>query len=190
VTRSAPGPPAGRPSLDEAAIVDAALEILRRGGVPALSMRSLTERLGVAVGATYRHVRGKEDLLEACARRIYDRVAEQRRPPGADPLEWLRELMIGLMEAMGEYPGMAPWIVRSGRLDTTRLAPVVSEALAEGGVPDEHRRTTMHVLFFFIQGALLADYRRVMVSVGVSDYAGQLRQDIDHILAPRVPGPR
>jgi hypothetical protein len=85
---------------------------------------------------------------------------------------------------------MAPWVVQRGQLDTTRLAPLVSEALGAGGMTEDDRRRTMHVLFFFIQGALLADYRRVMESVGVSDYAAELRQDIDHILAPRVPTTR
>jgi AcrR family transcriptional regulator len=184
-TRQAPRAAAERPALDEASIVDAALELLRRGGVQGLSMRSLTERLGVAVGATYRHVRGKDELLEACARRLYDQVADQRRPADADPLEWLRNVIIGLIEVMGNYPGMAPWVVQRGQWDTTRLAPIVSEALAASGMAEDDRRRTMHVLFFFIQGVLLADYRRVMLSVGVADYAEQLRQDIDYLLAPR-----
>lgn len=167
--------------------MDAALDIVRAGGVQELSMRTLTQRLGVAVGATYRHVAGKEELLEACARRIYEQVVDGPRPADADPMVWVRDLIIRLIDVLGDYPGLAPWVVQHGRLDATRLTPAVMEALTASGLgPDETRRT-MHVLFFFIQGALLTDYRKIMLSVGVTDYADQLRLDIDHILAPRAP---
>jgi AcrR family transcriptional regulator len=170
--------------LDETYIVDVALDLLREEGVAKFSMRHLTNRLGVAVGATYRHVPGKQELLTLCLARIY---AEVDRPRGEDedPRAWVSELIVRLFEVMAGYPGMAAWSAQNGRLDASNLTPAVVSALETSGVgPDEARRT-MHVLYFFVAGALSVDYRGVMSRVGVEDYAANLRNDINHILSPR-----
>jgi AcrR family transcriptional regulator len=175
--------PRARP-LDETYIVDVAMDLLREEGVATFSMRHLTTRLGVAVGATYRHVPGKQELLTLCLSRIY---AEVDRPRGEDedPRAWVRDLVVRLLEVMAQYPGMAAWSAQSGRLDSSNLTPAVVQALEVSGVgPDEARRT-MHVLYFFVAGALSVDYKGVMERVGVADYAENLRRDVDHILSPR-----
>lgn len=170
--------------LDEAHIVDVALELLREGGVARFSMRQLTTRLGVAVGATYRHVPGKQDLLSLCLARIY---AEVQRPRGEDedPRVWVRDVIVRMFEVMSAYPGMAAWTAQNGRLDATNLTPAVVQALEGSGMSSDEARRTMHVLYFFVAGALSVDYRGVLERVGVEDYAQHLRQDIDHILSPR-----
>lgn len=66
-------PPAGRvrrrhldrPHLDRGTIVRGALEILDEGGLESLSMRSLGRHLGYEAMALYRHVDGREGILEA-----------------------------------------------------------------------------------------------------------------------------
>src|SRR5579859_7503264 len=62
------------PGLDKDAIVAAALEIITERGVAGLSMRLLSQRLGVALGATYRHVPNKDELLRLVAADLYARV--------------------------------------------------------------------------------------------------------------------
>jgi TetR/AcrR family tetracycline transcriptional repressor len=52
-----------RQTLDQAQIVQAALELLDRVGFDELTMRRLAARLGVKAAALYRHVRSKEELL-------------------------------------------------------------------------------------------------------------------------------
>ncbi|MCU1690975.1 MAG: hypothetical protein JWM64_66 [Frankiales bacterium] len=176
--------PKARP-LDETYIVDVAMELLREEGVDKFSMRHLTTRLGVAVGATYRHVPGKQELLDLCLRRIY---AEVDRPRGEDedPRVWVRDLIVRLLEVMAEYPGMAAWSAQNSRLDASNLTPAVVEALETSGVSPDEAARTMHVLYFFVAGALAVDYKGVMARVGVADYAENLRRDIDHILTPRA----
>lgn len=168
-------------ALDKAYIVDTALELLRERGVDAFSMRHLTSRLGVAVGATYRHVANKGDILNACVQRIYEQV-ERPRSQGEDPLTWVRDALVRLVEVMGEYPGLAAWTAQNGRRDASRLNVPVSEALLEGGLDAATARRTMDVLFFFVTGALTVDYRLVMAAAGVEDYTDKLRGDIEHIL--------
>src|ERR1700722_3475006 len=62
------------PGLDKQSIVSAALDIIAERGVAGLSMRLLSQRLGVSLGATYRHVPNKDDLLRLVAANLYARV--------------------------------------------------------------------------------------------------------------------
>lgn len=66
---SAPQPPAarGKPGLTRAAVVARALEIGTAEGLEAVSLRRLAQELGVTPMALYRHVRDKQDLINAMA---------------------------------------------------------------------------------------------------------------------------
>ncbi len=55
----------GRPALTRAAIVARALEIGTAEGLEAVSLRRLAQELGVTPMALYRHVRDKQDLINA-----------------------------------------------------------------------------------------------------------------------------
>lgn len=58
-------PGSGRPRLDRSRIVGAAVSFIDEHGLPSLTMRRLGDQLGVEAMALYRHVPGKEDLLDA-----------------------------------------------------------------------------------------------------------------------------
>ena len=55
----------GRPGLTRAAVVARALEIGTAEGLEAVSLRRLAQELGVTPMALYRHVRDKQDLINA-----------------------------------------------------------------------------------------------------------------------------
>ena len=61
--------PKRRP-LDQAQVVRAALALLDEVGLEALTMRRLSERLGVKAASLYRHVRNKDELLQLLADEI------------------------------------------------------------------------------------------------------------------------
>src|SRR2546422_302635 len=63
-----PGPP--RPRVTARVIVAAAIEIVDRDGVEALTIRRVAEACGLSPMGVYRHVRDKDDLLD----RIVDTV--------------------------------------------------------------------------------------------------------------------
>lgn len=67
---------AGNRSLDRETIVQEALRAIDRDGAQSLSMRSLAHHLGVVPMALYRHVSGREDLLEAVVALLLDGVQE------------------------------------------------------------------------------------------------------------------
>ncbi len=56
-------------------IVEAALRLLARRGRGALSMRAVADALGTAPMSLYRHVRSKDDLLQAVVGTVLDRLA-------------------------------------------------------------------------------------------------------------------
>ena len=55
-------------------IVAAALALTRAEGLDALTMRRLADELGVTPMAAYRHVSGKDDLLQALTERVWEEV--------------------------------------------------------------------------------------------------------------------
>ncbi len=63
-----------RRSLDQAQVVRAALALLDDVGLDALTMRRLSERLGVKAASLYRHVRNKDELLQLLADEINGQI--------------------------------------------------------------------------------------------------------------------
>jgi AcrR family transcriptional regulator len=59
------------------ALVEAALDILSRGDIENLSLRSLAKMTGVTQAAPYSHFRDKDDLLAAVAETGFQRLALQ-----------------------------------------------------------------------------------------------------------------
>lgn len=60
--------------LTRATIVAAAVEYVDEHGLPALTMRSLGQRLGVEAMSLYHHVNGREDLLDAMVEQLVSEV--------------------------------------------------------------------------------------------------------------------
>ena len=55
-------------------IIEAAMKRLAKGGLESLTMQSLADELGFAVGAVYRYFPGKDGIIVAVQRRIIDTV--------------------------------------------------------------------------------------------------------------------
>ena len=104
--RSAPGADlreaGGRGRLTRDRVLDAALAIADREGLPALTMRRLAAELGVAPMAVYMHVRSKEELLDGVADRIADQL-EVPAEPGGDWAAQLREVARSMRKALAAH---------------------------------------------------------------------------------------
>jgi AcrR family transcriptional regulator len=62
-------------TLSRATVVEAAIALADEEGLDSVSLRKLGERLGVTAMAPYRHVRDKDDLLDAMAEELYGTLA-------------------------------------------------------------------------------------------------------------------
>lgn len=82
-TRKSPGRPAhstsGSTGLSRDQVVSAALDVLRRDGLPALTTREVATRLNVMSPALYWHVRNKDELLQLVADAICAEMVLPRR---------------------------------------------------------------------------------------------------------------
>ena len=83
--RRAPRPRA----LTRDGIVDAALAIVDREGLDAMTMRTVAHALGTGAASLYAHVRSKEELLELVVERV---IGEVRLPGDPDPARWREQV--------------------------------------------------------------------------------------------------
>ncbi len=145
-----------RRTLTRERVVEAALELVSREGVTALTMRRLGHELGVEGMALYTHVRDKADLLDAIAERIlqeldldFRRSAPWQERVRAGALAWA-----GLQE---RYPNAFPLVYRSTlRADAVlRLTEELLDALRSAGFDEEGAALAYETVVVLVDGALL-----------------------------------
>jgi AcrR family transcriptional regulator len=141
----------GTTGLSDREIARVARELIAAVGVEGLTMRSLATELGVALGATYHHVATKHDLLLLVGRDIY---AEITPPPQDGPWdEQIKALMLNMAAIIGQYPGMAAFLMVSiNELTPTELNDAVREILRDAGFSERGNAAVMSALFFFVTG--------------------------------------
>ena len=127
-------------------VLRAAIELADRGGVEALSMRKLGQELGVDAMALYRHVRGKDDLLDGVVDVV---VGEIDRPIAGD--DWkasLRELTMAARGVMLRHPWALQVLKDRGTSGPATLDHIeaVLATLLDGGFSVEVAHHALHVL--------------------------------------------
>jgi AcrR family transcriptional regulator len=78
-------------SVSAESILDAAAHLIERDGVEAFTMRSLADRLGVAVTSIYWHVGGKDALFDRLVERLLGELANLPAD-GSAPVERIASL--------------------------------------------------------------------------------------------------
>ena len=95
-----------RTRLTRAAVVDRALALADASGLDTLTIRKLTTELGVTPMALYWHFRGKDELLEGLAERVWSEIDISVDPalPWPDQLRALLTSLIGVLRAHPAAP--------------------------------------------------------------------------------------
>lgn len=96
------------PKLTTELIVDTAINVADRDGLPALSMRRIADELGVGAMSLYRHIADKDALLEAMAEEIGRRFPYPVDDPG--PWSW-RERVAIAVDVDWQLYRRHPWVV-------------------------------------------------------------------------------
>jgi AcrR family transcriptional regulator len=135
-----------RTPLNRERVLRAAIDLADRGGIDALSMRKLGQELGVDAMALYRHVRGKDDLLDGVRDSIVGQI--ERPPPGEDWKATLRELSMAARRVMLRHPWARQVLEERGTSGPAALAHIeaVLGALHDGGFSVEVAHHALHVL--------------------------------------------
>ena len=128
--------------LTRARIVEAGLALLAEHGADGLNMRALADALGTAPMSLYRHVRSKDDLLQAIVAMVLER--HDFKPPARGPwtervASWMQALRAQLLRSPAvvsiliEHGHYAPALLRA----TNVLLRLLREAGFDG--PDAVR---------------------------------------------------
>jgi AcrR family transcriptional regulator len=102
-------PPADKPQLSKAAVVERALKLADTDGLEALTVRKLAKELGVTPMALYWHFRSKEELMEGLAERIWSEI-DLTVDPSAPWPDQLRGLLLSLIDVLRAHPS-GSWLL-------------------------------------------------------------------------------
>jgi AcrR family transcriptional regulator len=116
-------------------IVDAAIEIMREGGLDAVSMRSVSTRLGVSPVPLYSRIGNRDALVDAIADRLLEDLAPTAEADEAwadYAMRWARELRARLRLARDSR--LIVWHGREAYIEASR--PLVRAMRRDGLAPD------------------------------------------------------
>jgi TetR/AcrR family transcriptional regulator, tetracycline repressor protein len=125
-----------RDPISKDAIVAAAIGLLDREGLAALSMRKLADELGAGAASLYWHVGSKDGLLDL----VMDEIIAEGKIPDPDPEHWQEQLKQVARDQRAASL-RHPWIVRVsiGRIpmgpNALRYSERILAILRAGGLP-------------------------------------------------------
>jgi AcrR family transcriptional regulator len=125
-----------REPISREAIVAAAVNLLDRDGLDALSMRRLADELGTGAASLYWHVGSKDGLLDL----VLDHLIGEEQVPDADPSQWQEQLK-DVARAQRRVSLRHPYLVRIsiGRIpmgpNALRFSERMLAILRAGGLP-------------------------------------------------------
>jgi TetR/AcrR family transcriptional regulator, tetracycline repressor protein len=145
--------------LDRREIVRAALALIRRDGLEALSMRRLARELGVEAMSLYHHVRSKDDLLDACIAEVsasLDLGGMERPGPWRDRLKAGFTAYRGLAH---EHPELFALVGHRPVQDLEVLRPieVALGVFADAGFTPAEGMRAFRIVNSFVYGYALSE---------------------------------
>lgn len=142
-----------RSPLSREQVVDTALSILARVGLPDLTMRAIGADLGVQQSALYHHFANKQALLGAVADEILARGPRTRSGDAAWQ-ERVRLHCTALHAAVTGYPDGADLVMSMWAFGMGARAPFdeLCDVLTEAGLPGDIIPTAARTLLHFVYG--------------------------------------
>ncbi|MEW2354549.1 TetR/AcrR family transcriptional regulator [Spirillospora sp. NPDC029432] len=146
--------PAPRQTLTAERIAAAAVAVADAEGLDAITMRRLATELGVAPMAAYRHVSGKDELLELMVNHIY---ADLNLPQDAGWRDTMRAMALGTRDLMLQHLWLAQLSPRT-LLSLTPNRMAIAErslALLEGlGLDADTMMAVIRAVDAYVHGAM------------------------------------
>ncbi|MEU3397698.1 AcrR family transcriptional regulator [Streptomyces filamentosus] len=161
-------------SLTPDRLAAAALSVVDRDGLAALSMRTAAKELGMSPMGLYRYVSDREELERLVVDRILGDV-DATPPPGDAPWRERVELMAGrLREAVARHPEAVPLTLthRHRSPGGLRWSETVLGILTEAGVDGHARVVALRALHSYVTGAIQLEHRGPLSGPGTETIAG------------------
>jgi TetR/AcrR family transcriptional regulator, tetracycline repressor protein len=159
--RAASAPSAGRAKpLDSHRIISAALTIIERDGLEALTMRALGAELGVDAMAVYRHLPNKKALFDGIVESVWNEL--ELPPPCKTWQAELRLLAMNVRKLLSAHANALPIIstratTGSGGLAALERGLVI---LKEAGLSAREGMEVLSAASSFVIGHALAEFGR------------------------------
>jgi AcrR family transcriptional regulator len=155
-----------RAGLDRDRILDAALDLVDRAGLPALTMRRLAAEVDVEAMTLYHYFPNKDALVDGIVERVF--AATPAPVAGEDWATSLRRFAGALRETLLRHPGVLPVIVRPAVTPATlEVAEMALRALVDAGFPLGRAMDSINALTLFVVGHTAAE-----ASIGAGDGPG------------------
>ncbi|MFE3444238.1 TetR/AcrR family transcriptional regulator [Nocardia sp. NPDC059180] len=151
----------------------AALAVIDRNGLDALTMRAVAKELGTATMALYRYVADRAALEILVVERIFAAI-DLTLPPGLDWRERVRVLLNRTRLASAEHPEAVPLILRhrQSARGSLGLIDATLSALTDGGLTGVDRVIAQRTLIGYLLGFLQNEHYGALSGPGTAIMAG------------------
>jgi AcrR family transcriptional regulator len=160
-------------SLTHAQIAAAALDVIDRDGLDALSMRTVARRLGIGPMSLYRYVCDRGQLEELVVELVLGAVDVSL--PRASAARKLAVLADRVRAAVGEHPAVVPLLLthRHRSFSSLRWGETVLGVLAAAGLAGKRRVIAFRAVLGYVFGALQVEHFSPLSGAGTEALAEQ-----------------
>ena len=146
---------ATRTPLSRDRVLRAAIALVDRGGIKALSMRKLAQDLGVEAMSLYNHVANKDDILDGIVELVASEI--DLALEGGDWKAAMRRRAISAHEVLSNHAWAASLWMSSSTFGSARMryADAVLRGLREAGFSEDLTYHGFHVLQSHVMGFTL-----------------------------------
>jgi AcrR family transcriptional regulator len=159
-------------SLSADQLASAALAVIDRAGLAALTMRAVASELGMSTMGLYRYVHDREELEGLVVELVLGGV-DSTPPPGAAWRERV-EIMVGRMRAaVGAHPAVLPLTLthRHSSPGILRWSETVLGILTEAGIDGRRRVVALRGLLAYVIGAIQLEHLGPLSGLGTAALA-------------------
>ena len=157
-------PKRGRRGLSRLLVLEAALDIVRLEGADRLSLRRVSQRLGVTPMALYNHFDNKNALLAGVLDLLVQEAAAfEHEVPREDWREWTTQSFLGMYASLRDHPGLVALTVGLKELTpaTREASDLALTILRDAGFSSGDSVRLFATLSRFVLGAVMLPMLRV-----------------------------
>jgi len=170
-------------SLSRETILQAAIDIADADGLDAVSMRAIASRFGVTAMSLYRHVAGKDAILDGMIDQVVSEIALIDLGVWKDTV---RSAAISTRDVLVRHP-WAPtmWLSRQSEGPARlRWGDFLLRALGNGGLAEERTFHVYHILESQILGSTM---QQLSFPYQGEELAGMAREFLEHFPRDEYP---
>ncbi|WP_406266486.1 TetR/AcrR family transcriptional regulator [Nocardia sp. NBC_00881] len=169
-------------SLTNTDLVSAALAVLDRDGLSALTMRAVAKELGVATMALYRYIRDRDELEVLIVDQMFASI-DTTRPAGIDWKAGATLLIEHIRAGVSAHPAAVPLVLRhrQSSVESLRVMEAMLAVLTEGGFTGRARVIAQRTLIAFLLGFLQNEHYAPLLGRGTAAMARLSPEDYPHL---------